>query len=52
MSVFLTPELKPFFGGTYFPPTDKFYTPGFATVLNSIAKQVNQHREINHIYIF
>ena len=28
MSVWLTPELKPFFGGTYFPPTSRWGTPG------------------------
>ena len=33
MSVFLTPELKPFFGGTYFPPEDRYGRPGFSTVL-------------------
>ena len=37
MSVFLTPELKPFFGGTYFPPTDGHGRPGFPRVLNSIS---------------
>jgi hypothetical protein len=37
MSVFLTPELKPFFGGTYFPPDNRHGRPGFAAVLNSIA---------------
>ena len=40
MSVFLTPELKPFVGGTYFPPEDTFGRPGFATVLQSIAEKV------------
>ena len=40
MSVFLTPDLKPFLGGTYFPPQDSFMRPGFATVLRSVAKQV------------
>lgn len=40
MSVFLTPELKPFMGGTYFPPKDSPYQPGFATVLKAIARQV------------
>lgn len=40
MSVFLTPELKPFLGGTYFPPEDSFMRPGFATVLRSVARQV------------
>lgn len=41
MSVFLTPELEPFTGGTYFPPEDSFHRPGFPTVLKSIAKQVS-----------
>jgi uncharacterized protein YyaL (SSP411 family) len=36
MSVWLTPDLKPFFGGTYFPPTDKFGRPGFGTLLERI----------------
>ena len=30
MTVFLTPELKPFFGGTYFPPSSRWGRPGFA----------------------
>src|SRR5437868_1155305 len=33
MSVFLTPDLKPFFGGTYFPPTDTHGRPGFFRLL-------------------
>src|SRR4051794_20050678 len=37
MSVFLTPELKPFLGGTYFPPEDRFGRPGFKTMLQRIA---------------
>jgi uncharacterized protein len=37
MSVWLTPELKPFTGGTYFPPTDMPGRPGFITVLRRIA---------------
>jgi uncharacterized protein YyaL (SSP411 family) len=41
MSVFLTPELEPFMGGTYFPPADSFHRPGFPTILRSIAKQVH-----------
>jgi uncharacterized protein YyaL (SSP411 family) len=36
MSVFLTPDLKPFYGGTYFPPTDNYGRPGFVTVLRGI----------------
>ena len=38
MSVWLTPELKPFTGGTYFPPTDVPGRPGFITVLRRIAE--------------
>jgi uncharacterized protein YyaL (SSP411 family) len=33
MSVFLTPDLKPFYGGTYFPPTDRHGLPGFRRLL-------------------
>src|SRR5438067_11070268 len=33
MSVFLTPELRPFYGGTYFPPQDHYSRPGFRRVL-------------------
>ena len=36
MSVFLTPDLRPFYGGTYFPPTDNYGRPGFVTVLRGI----------------
>jgi uncharacterized protein YyaL (SSP411 family) len=38
MSVFLTPDGKPFFGGTYFPREDRFGRAGFKTVLRSIAE--------------
>ncbi len=38
MSVFLTPEKKPFYGGTYFPPEDRYGRPGFKTLLLSIAE--------------
>jgi uncharacterized protein len=37
MSVWLTPDLKPFIGGTYFPPEDRFGQPGFKKVLERIA---------------
>jgi hypothetical protein len=36
MSVFLTPELKPFFGGTYFPPDNRHGRPGFLQLLQHI----------------
>jgi uncharacterized protein len=37
MSVWLTPDLKPFVGGTYFPPEERYGQPGFKTVLERIA---------------
>ena len=36
MTVFLTPELKPFFGGTYFPPDNRHGRPGFLQLLRHI----------------
>ncbi|MDP9291323.1 MAG: thioredoxin domain-containing protein [Verrucomicrobiota bacterium] len=44
MSVFLTPELKPFVGGTYFPPEDRYGRPGFPTVLHRIAEAWEKNR--------
>lgn len=38
MSVWLTPELKPFFGGTYFPPDNRYGRPGFKALLEHIAQ--------------
>jgi len=37
LNVFLTPELKPFFGGTYFPPDNRQGRPGFSQLLRQIA---------------
>jgi uncharacterized protein YyaL (SSP411 family) len=45
MSVWLTPELKPFFGGTYFPPTSRWGRPGFVDMLNEIARVWRVDRE-------
>jgi len=36
LNVFLTPEGKPFYGGTYFPPEDRYGRPGFPTLLAAI----------------
>jgi hypothetical protein len=36
LSVWLTPDLEPFYGGTYFPPEDRYGRPGFLTVLRKI----------------
>jgi uncharacterized protein YyaL (SSP411 family) len=43
LNVFLTPELKPFFGGTYFPPDNRSGRPGFLQVLHEV-QQVWQSR--------
>src|SRR5687767_582932 len=45
MSVFLTPDLKPFLGGTYYPPEDKFGRPGFKSLLKRIADGWKNERE-------
>jgi uncharacterized protein len=37
LNVFLTPELKPFFGGTYFPPDNRHGRPSFLSLLQQIA---------------
>jgi uncharacterized protein len=38
MSVWLTPALKPFYGGTYYPPSSRWGRPGFTEVLQEIAR--------------
>ena len=45
MSVFLTPELKPFFGGTYFPPSDSRGMAGFPRVLSSVHQAWQERQE-------
>jgi len=45
MNVFLTPDLKPFFGGTYFPPEDKYGATGLRTLLPRIADVWSKQRE-------
>jgi uncharacterized protein YyaL (SSP411 family) len=63
MSLFLTPDGKPFYGGTYFPPTQRYNLPSFREVLLSIARlwredrsrltqsgdQISQHLQQNRI---
>jgi uncharacterized protein len=45
LSVFLTPEGKPFYGGTYFPPEDRYGMPGFRRVLLSITQAFQERQE-------
>ncbi len=47
LTVFLTPQGKPFYGGTYFPPFAKWGNPGFMDLLNTVAQAwENQHEQI------
>ncbi|HSM38389.1 MAG TPA: thioredoxin domain-containing protein, partial [Candidatus Limnocylindrales bacterium] len=45
MTVFLTPELEPFFGGTYFPPKDRHGLPGLPRLLAAVAEAYRERRE-------
>jgi uncharacterized protein YyaL (SSP411 family) len=45
MSVWLTPQGLPFYGGTYFPPSDRQGRPGFVTVLNAITRHWRDQRD-------
>jgi uncharacterized protein YyaL (SSP411 family) len=45
MSVFLAPDRRPFFAGTYFPPTDRHGRPGFSTLLKRIAQLWRSQRD-------
>lgn len=45
MTVFLTPDLKPFYGGTYFPPVPRHGMPGFPQVLMAIADSYRSRRD-------
>ncbi|MCH8310513.1 MAG: thioredoxin domain-containing protein [Chloroflexi bacterium] len=50
MTVFLTPEGEPFYGGTYFPPDDRGGLPSFRKVLQAISNEyVNNKSEVNRI---
>ena len=45
MTVFLTPDGVPFYGGTYFPPQDRYNMPGFPRVLISVAEAYRDRQE-------
>jgi uncharacterized protein len=45
MTVFLTPDGEPFYGGTYFPPNDRPPLPSFPKVLQTIAQAYQERRE-------
>ncbi|MFC1714842.1 thioredoxin domain-containing protein [Candidatus Poribacteria bacterium] len=45
LSMWLTPDLKPFYGGTYFPPHERWGRPGFSDILKFIAEKWENDRE-------
>ena len=45
LTVFLTSDGKPFYGGTYFPPEDRFGRPGFPKILLAIAEAYRERRD-------
>ena len=47
-SVFLTPDLLPFYAGTYFPPEDRYGRPGFPAVLTGLAEAWKTRRDDVH----
>lgn len=46
LSVFLSPDLKPLMGGTYFPPDDKYGRPGFKTILRKVKNGWDNNRDM------
>ena len=49
MSVFLTPDLEPFFAGTYFPPVPRYRMPSFKDVLTSVSSAwMNKRDDVLH----
>src|SRR6266487_4703386 len=45
MTMFLTPEGVPFYGGTYFPPADRYNMPGFPRILLSVAEAYRSQQD-------
>src|SRR5215213_7433987 len=45
MTVFLTPDAVPFYGGTYFPPQDRYNIPGFPRVLIGVAEAYRERQD-------
>ena len=45
MSMFLTPDLQPFYGGTYFPPDDRYGRPSFQRVLHALIDAWQNRRD-------
>jgi uncharacterized protein YyaL (SSP411 family) len=46
LSVFLTPDQKPFFAGTYFPPIDRYGMPGFGSILRQLSDTYKNNKDL------
>ena len=44
LTIFLRPDLKPFYGGTYFPPSDRHGMPGFGRLLLAVSDSYNNRK--------
>src|SRR5438094_5523406 len=45
LTMFLTPDQEPFYGGTYFPPVPRYNLPGFPDVLRGVVEAYRNHRD-------
>src|SRR5881409_2102395 len=45
LTMFLTPDLRPFFGGTYFPPVDRYGMRAFRRILEDVARAWREQRD-------
>jgi len=45
LTMFLTPEQEPFYGGTYFPPEDRYGRPGFPRILSAVADAYHRRQD-------
>ncbi|MDZ4734298.1 MAG: DUF255 domain-containing protein [Nitrospirota bacterium] len=45
LTMFLTPDQEPFYGGTYFPPAPRYNLPGFPEVLHGVVAAYRNHRD-------
>ncbi len=45
LNVFLTPDKKPFFGGTYFPPVSRYNMPSFQRILKSVSEAYRERKD-------
>ena len=51
LTVFMTPQAEPFFGGTYFPPEERYGRPGFAQVLLGLSEAWKDRRPEIHTQV-